>query len=189
MRDRVKGVSLIEVAIALLVLSIGALDLASLQISAKQAGYEALQRTQAASLAMDLIGRMRANPAALLDYDTTAGDGVGSLIRSLPANPAKDCSTKGECTLASEVAAWDMWEWERSLNGATAMLAGVASGGLVDPVGCVTVNGRLVQVEVAWRGSETLSVTNDSGGCGNGKYEANNANRQLLQLTTYIGEE
>ena len=42
--NRERGASLIEVAIAILVLSIGAIGLASLQISAKRAGFEAMQR-------------------------------------------------------------------------------------------------------------------------------------------------
>ena len=44
MRCRQRGAGLVEVAIALLVLAIGALGLGSLQITAKRMGHEAIQR-------------------------------------------------------------------------------------------------------------------------------------------------
>ena len=50
-----QGVSLIEVAVSLLILSIGAIGMAGLQISAKRAGFEAVQRTQATALAVEIM--------------------------------------------------------------------------------------------------------------------------------------
>ena len=78
MADRQGGAGLIEVAISLLVLAIGALGLGSLQISAKRMGFEATQRTEAAALAMDLFERLRANRVALPEYavaDIGSADG------------------------------------------------------------------------------------------------------------------
>lgn len=186
-RCRMRGVSLIEVAVSVLILSIGALGLAGVQISAKRAGHEALQRTVAASLATELIERMRANPSVLDDYITT---GVGSVIRALPTKPGNDCSTKASACTSAGLAVWDLWEWERALNGDTAIRAGVAAGGLISPVGCVTVVNRLVTVAIAWRGSNNLTDLNAGSGCGTGKYETSplDANRQLLQITSYISE-
>ena len=181
---KMAGVSLIEVTIAILVLSIGALGLAGLQITAKRTSHEAVQRTVASSLAFDLIERMRANPSVLNDYVTT---GVGSVVRALPSEPGKNCSTQaGACTPA-ELVAWDLWEWERALNGATAMRGGAAAGGLLNPTGCVTIANRVVTVEIAWQGAENLSVLNAGSDCGTGRYDADDANRQLLQMVSYVG--
>jgi len=189
-RVRMTGVSLIEVAVSVLILSIGALGLAGVQISAKRAGHEALQRTVAASLATELIERMRANPSVLDDYDTSATEGVGLAMRKLPAKPGNECSTKVSACTSTGLAVWDLWEWERALNGGTAIRAGVAAGGLINPVGCVTVVGRQVTVVIAWRGSNNLTDPNAGSGCGSGKYEISplDANRQLLQITSYISE-
>lgn len=182
---RMRGVSLIEVTIAILVLSIGALGLAGLQIVAKRGSHEALQRTVASSLAVDLMERMRANPNVLNEYVVT---GVGSIVRTLPTQPTKNCLTSAGACTASELAIWDLWEWERALNGATAMRAGAAAGGLLNPIGCVSVTNRVVTIEIAWQGFQSLSTLAAGTGCGAGLYETDDVNRQLLQMTSYIGE-
>lgn len=58
-----RGFSLLEVMIALLVLSIGLLGVAALQTSALRAGQMADMRTRAVQAATDMVERMRANPA------------------------------------------------------------------------------------------------------------------------------
>ena len=191
--DRERGASLIEVAIAILVLSIGAIGLASLQISAKRAGFEAMQRTEASALAMDIFERMRANPGVLDDYVTV---GVGEAVRAWSgvAEPTPPCATdpNDPCT-AAQMATRDMWEWERALNGGT---TSNDAGGLVRPTGCVSldaVGGRLVTVEIAWEGFDVLKNAGAGAGCGTGSYDSTggvvDGNRQLLRMTSYVGED
>jgi type IV pilus assembly protein PilV len=60
--DGHKGVSLIEVLMALLVFSIGILGLATMSVVAVQANRAAAVRTQVGFLAGGMIERMRANP-------------------------------------------------------------------------------------------------------------------------------
>ena len=55
------GVGLIDVMVAILIFSIGMLAIAALQTISKQSNYEALQRTNASTLAYDLLERMRMN--------------------------------------------------------------------------------------------------------------------------------
>jgi len=57
------GFTLIEVLIAVLVLSIGLLGLAALQTGALRVGQKAELRTRAVLAASDMVERMRANPA------------------------------------------------------------------------------------------------------------------------------
>jgi type IV pilus assembly protein PilV len=62
-----RGFTLLEVMIALLVLSIGLLGLAALQGVGLRGSQEAYLTSQASLLAYDLADRIRANPAAAVD--------------------------------------------------------------------------------------------------------------------------
>lgn len=72
---RCGGFTLFEVMIALLVLSIGLLGLAALQTVALRTGQAADMRTRATHAAVDMLERMRANPAGVAagDYDLIRG--------------------------------------------------------------------------------------------------------------------
>jgi type IV pilus assembly protein PilV len=61
-----RGTTLIETLVALLVLSIGLLGVAALQVNALQNNQMAHVRSQASVLAYDLADRMRANRAVAL---------------------------------------------------------------------------------------------------------------------------
>ncbi len=73
---RCDGLTLIEVMVALIVLSIGILGLATLQTASLNFNNGASQRTQATVLAYDMADKMRANrPAAQAgDYDIAFED-------------------------------------------------------------------------------------------------------------------
>ena len=60
-RHRNQGFTLVEALIALLVLSIGLLGVAALQLIALQNNNNAMFRSQATYLAYDIADRMRAN--------------------------------------------------------------------------------------------------------------------------------
>lgn len=72
---RQDGVSLVEVLIAVLVLSVGVLGAASLQLNAIRYSASAGNSTQAAIIARDMLDRMRANPSALPSYATASVSG------------------------------------------------------------------------------------------------------------------
>lgn len=65
---RQAGISLLEVLIAVLVLAIGVLGAAALQLNALRFNASAAQSTQASFIAYDMLDRMRANPGQLADY-------------------------------------------------------------------------------------------------------------------------
>ncbi|MFV8836659.1 type IV pilus modification protein PilV [Aquisalimonas sp.] len=69
------GYSLLEVLIAVLILSIGLLGLAGLQTTSLQSNQSAAQVSQATFLASDILDRMRANPdsARSGNYDVDPG--------------------------------------------------------------------------------------------------------------------
>lgn len=66
-----KGVGLIEVLVALLILALGVLGFAALQLRALDAAQEATEQTVAMNTARDLAERMRINRTALNTYRTT----------------------------------------------------------------------------------------------------------------------
>ncbi|MBL4835163.1 MAG: type IV pilus modification protein PilV [Pseudomonas sp.] len=69
------GVSLVEVLIAVLVLSVGVLGAASLQLNAIRYSASTGHSTQAAIIARDMLDRMRANHSALPSYATASVSG------------------------------------------------------------------------------------------------------------------
>lgn len=71
---RSRGFSLVESMVALLVLSIGMLGIASLYLDSIRSGRTAIYRTQAVTLAADMAERIRANRTAGLAYGAGAAD-------------------------------------------------------------------------------------------------------------------
>lgn len=72
----VRGLTLIEILVAVLVVSVGLLGLAGLQAGALQQNHTAYTRTQVSNLAADITDRMRANRerAEAGDYDIDFGE-------------------------------------------------------------------------------------------------------------------
>lgn len=96
---QIKGFSLIEVLIALIVMSVGMLGIAGLYVHSMQAGRTSLFRHHAVTLAGDIADRIRANPRAGVAYQ---GAGV---------NNDKCIADAVDCTPA-EIAAYDIFLWE-----------------------------------------------------------------------------
>lgn len=98
----IRGFSLIEVLIALIVMSVGMLGIAGLYVHGMQAGRTSLFRHHAVTLAGDVADRIRANPGgrnAYIDGGTA------------PA-PVTNCIDGGiDCTPA-EMAANDKFLWD-----------------------------------------------------------------------------
>lgn len=68
------GFSLVEVLIALVIMSIGMLGIAGLYVQSMQAGRTSMFRHHAVTLAGDVADRIRANPTAGIAYDHVATD-------------------------------------------------------------------------------------------------------------------
>lgn len=65
-----KGVGLVEVLVALLILAVGILGFVALQYRAVEATSEAINRVQAMNVARDMAERIRANRDGLANYKT-----------------------------------------------------------------------------------------------------------------------
>lgn len=137
-RTAAAGFSLLEVLIALLVLSIGLLGLAGLQANAVSFNHSAYMRSQATNLAYDIGDRMRTNRQAALDgaYEHAA------------VNPAPACTDDVD---GGTVADRDISAWHISLT--CALPNGNGSVVLED-------DGRLI-ITVSWDETRFVEEGND----------------------------
>ena len=69
-RNAQRAFSMVEVLVAMVVLSVGLLGIAALYVTALQSGSSAIARMQAVNIATDLADRIRGNRAAVANYDT-----------------------------------------------------------------------------------------------------------------------
>ena len=100
------GVGMLEVLIALLVLAIGSLGFAGLQLVSLKNANEANFRAQATLVAQDAIERFQANPKQLSHYTNgTNWSRVHQAIKTTPPN-LKKC-IDNSCT-STEMATWDI---------------------------------------------------------------------------------
>lgn len=100
MRNNQRGFTLVEMLVALVVLTIGMLGVVGMQLQAMRYNTDAYLRTQATTLAYDIMDRMRANR--------------GAAIAGLYAYTARPSGTIADCTAqcsSDEMARYDVAAW------------------------------------------------------------------------------
>lgn len=186
------GLSMIEVLVAVAILSVGLLGTASLQMQSKRANLGSVERTLASVLVNDVFERMRANPGRLGVYlaELDASQNVGV---SSGTAPTPDCEATA-CT-PTELALRDIWEWERLLIGATEDSGGDNTGGLVLPLACMTGpaggGAGVYTLAIAWRGHSEFSggASPSSCGLGSGRYDGESGSdtlRRIIVVSSYL---
>ena len=115
---RSRGFTLIEVLVALVVLSIGLLGMAKLVMVSSHANDSAYLRSQATALAYQMTDNMRANlaGAAAAQYDTA--------LTATPTAPTSCVGTATQCT-NTQLAQWNVYSWKQNLL--TALPSGAGS--------------------------------------------------------------
>lgn len=98
-----RGFSLIEVLIALIIMSVGMLGIAGLYVQSMQAGRTSVFRHNAVTLAGDVADRIRANPSAGATYAA----GVGA---------DKNCVDGGVDCSPADMAQHDINLWEQQAD-------------------------------------------------------------------------
>ena len=106
---RANGFTLLEVLVALVVLSIGLLGLAGLQVASLRYNHSAYLRSQATLLAYDILDRMRANRQEALSGAYTISLGT------LPSAPTSCIGNASNCT-PPMLATDDLYQWETELT-------------------------------------------------------------------------
>ncbi|HEY9098823.1 MAG TPA: type IV pilus modification protein PilV [Thiobacillus sp.] len=100
------GFTLLEVLVAILVLSIGLLGLAGLMASNIRSTHGAYQRTQAVWLAYDMIDRMRVNRVNAISSANNYNIAIGTATSGSPGLAGADVNS-WKTTLASTLPAGD----------------------------------------------------------------------------------
>jgi type IV pilus assembly protein PilV len=167
-----RGFTLLDVLIALVVLAFGMLALARTIGRSSQAEMEAYQRTQAMTVASELVDRIRNNPKGAPLY-------VGDYV------------TGGEiedCTLldAADVVGRDRCEVRNRLRGADVLDADKAVGAPIAARACVmTAAPNIYVVAVAWQG--LLPTAPADSPCGAGEFDREENRRvysTVIQIAT-----
>ena len=142
-----RGVSLIEVLVAIVIFSLGLLGAALMQLKGSTFTKEATSRTMAVLQARSLADRMQSNPTALAEYATASSSG------GIPTVQA--CSSGSPCT-ATQVADNDIAEWLNQIKAAAPQSASGTNFGQVKNNGDGTYT-----ITVSWNGLLDLGSGSD----------------------------
>ncbi len=108
--SRQRGFSLLEVLIALLVLSVGLLGIAGLQTISLKFNHQSYERTQATTLISEMYEKIIANPQA-------ATDGVFSAVAyGSPSSSYASGGCPAACATTTELATYDIQQWKLALE-------------------------------------------------------------------------
>lgn len=146
-----RGMSLIEILVALVVFSMGALAVAGLQVKSLKARQASDARGQATALLADMNDRIRSNAdaasAAAYVYESDDYDTQRATMGSSPPTLPNDCESNN-CSPA-QIAANDLVDWRLALERQLPGGAGQISVAVTNVTMGVTVT-RGYRVSVAW---------------------------------------
>jgi type IV pilus assembly protein PilV len=176
-RHALRGASMIEVLVTMVIIAFGLLGMAGLQMRLQSSEMEAYQRTQALLLLDDLRSRIEANRLEAAKYAEGApvATPVGAGMVNCPVTDAT--STRAEV---------DVKEWCEALKGAAESAGGIKVGAMVGGRGCVealpvgAAGDQLYRVEVAWQGLTPIAAPTET--CGAGQYNGTADSKCLNDL-------
>ena len=132
--NRNRGFSLVEVLIALVVMSVGMLGIAGLYVQGLQAGRTSMFRHHAVTLAGDVADRIRANPIAGAAYNHAAN----------ATGTDNNCVAGGVDCIAADMAANDIFLWQAqaddTLPGGDVSVVFTAAAGANPPTYLITIS-------------------------------------------------
>ena len=158
-KHHLAGFTLIEVLVTMIVLSVGLLGTAALQITGIRSATGATSRTQATLLADDIVERMRANVTAVDTPNAFAAVDSAAIDCTALPNPYCAEHNDGSGTVAAqtctttEMAAYDINVWFCGINS-----GGTRRGGVVNSLPAATASITCVDKDT----SDTDVCTNRS---------------------------
>lgn len=108
--DKARGSTLIEVLVAVLLLSLGLIGMIGLQAASLQNNRDARLQATAVRLATELAERMRGNRVVAALPDAASNPYLQANATAAPAKAAVDCFT-ASCASPIDVARWEIDEW------------------------------------------------------------------------------
>lgn len=159
------GATLLEVLITLIILAVGLLGLAGLQMRLQSSEMEAYQRAQALVLINDMASRIATNRNAAASYVTAS-----------PLGATATCATG---TATQQVI--DSGEWCNALQGASEVSGGSKVGVMVGGRGCVeSIGAGMYMITVAWQGLTPISAPPSTVTCGLNLYDSVSASAKCV---------
>lgn len=184
-----RGFTLLEVLITVVILAFGLLGLTNLQTKLHMSQMESYQRAQMVLLVDDFASRLKVNEVEADFYRTDVNDN-----KVIEANEWLGKDSPENCAAPGTRAEIDRCEWHAQLLGSSEALAGANVGAALDARGCVVREQQAVpatctparyRIMVAWQGLyETAAPVLT---CGQGLYGANDAIRRVISTTVTIG--
>ena len=179
---KISGFTLIELLIALLVLSIGLLGIIKLILMSKQFTHQAIQRSQAITIAESIVERIKANPRALFDYSLALIEGNAASSSA----PSPSCTGSSLCNI-NQLATFDLWALQQSF----------LVSGLNQALACFSFNAKedlqrsgLLTLKIQWQGlfrlSDAVSLEGDN--CNPTSANSDPFRRQV-EVKTYVIDE
>ena len=188
------GFTLIEALVTAFILAVGIMGIVSLLSISKVSQHESIQRTRAVVLAGDILERIRRNPAGMSVYNVGLSAPLGDASRG--TEPVPNCHS-ATCS-KTELAAHDLWTWERLLDGASAIVTdgGAPTVGLSDVSACIDFtaddgrqNTGIVDVVIQWQGLQETADAVISAGTVCGDATAEDTTRRQVIVNSYVMNE
>lgn len=159
---RHRGMTLVEVLVAVVVTVIGLLGMVALQMRSYSSEAESYQRAQAAILLEDMANRIRGNSANAAAY----------VAEDIGAGAAQVCDP------AAALAARDLCEWGNLLRGAAETYGASSVGAMTAARSCIRAAGAdSYVVTVVWQGSIPTAAPRSN--CGEAAFADQNVRRAL----------
>lgn len=144
---RQSGFSLIEVLVAIIIISIGVLGLVAMQGKAIQFTQDSAQRNTAVMLANDLIELIRSNRDAVLDASGQLKAGSNyfkAAGQSLPTTGVASCRTVAGCS-PEQMATEHLATWFREVRNSLPVDDATLTAGYV-----IEESNAAVRIQIAW---------------------------------------
>lgn len=178
---RIRGATMLEVLVTLLIIMIGLLGAVGLMVRASSAQMESYQRVQALILLEDMRNRIEANRAVATCYSEGAtGTEFGTGYSGTPTCAAGSAAQ-------NQQAIDDMTQWHSLLLGSAESKGGTNVGAMLGARGCVSeidAANKIYMVTVAWQGLNPTVAP--AVACGKDAYGTDTL-RRALTVTVRIG--
>lgn len=163
-----RGTELIEVLVAIVIVTFGVLGFLSFQAQTTVSEMEAYQRSQALILVNDMAQRMGLNRTNALAY---VANNIGTI-------------DPGSCSAAPDAAAKDLCEWGLLLRGELEKSANIPIGALIGAIGCIQgMGGNQFVISIAWQGIRATDAPTSS--CGLNAYSDEKKRRVVSTIVGF----
>ncbi len=130
--SKIAGFTLIEVLVSMIILAVGLLGLANLQVFGLKNSQSSFNRSQASLLAYDIADRMRANITEARKFSTSA------YITTTTPSVQTACNEVSTSCTTGKMAQNDLYQWKETLS--TTLPSGTGSIAYTNSIYTITVS-------------------------------------------------